>query len=135
MKRVYVDMVADLFHIGHINILKQARQHGDYLIVGIHNDSDVESYKRIPIINEYDRCEIVRNCRLVDKVIENAPLTITKEYIEEHKIDYVFHGDDQNAAYSDQHRIPRELGIMVYGKYTPGVSTSYIIDKIKNENN
>ncbi len=135
MKRVYVDMVADLFHIGHINILKQALQYGDYLIVGIHNDEDVKSYKRMPIINEYDRYEIVRNCKLVDKVIENAPLTVTEEYIKEHKIDYVFHGDDQNAAYSDQHRIPRELGIMVYGKYTPGISTSHIIDKIKNENN
>lgn len=130
MKRVYVDMVADLFHIGHINILKQARSHGDYLIVGIHNDEDVKSYKRIPIINEYDRCEIVRNCRLVDEVIPDAPLVITEKYIKDHKIDFIFHGDDQNAAYSDQHKIPREMGIMVYGKYTPGVSTTDIINKI-----
>ncbi len=131
MSRVYVDMVADLFHIGHINILKQARNHGDYLIVGIHNDKDVESYKRIPIIDENDRYEIVRQCKLVDEVIENAPLVITEEYIKKHKIDYVFHGDDTNIDYSQQHMIPLGLGIMVYGKYTPGISTSSIIDKIK----
>ena len=48
MKRVYVDMVGDLFHIGHINMFKQARELGDYLIVGVHSDKAVESYKRTP---------------------------------------------------------------------------------------
>jgi cytidyltransferase-like protein len=42
MTRVYVDMVADLFHYGHVNFLKQARQFGDYLLVGIHSDKVVE---------------------------------------------------------------------------------------------
>ena len=79
-------MVADLFHIGHINILKQARSYGDYLIVGIHNDEDVKSYKRTPIISGSDRSEIVRNCKLVDEVIDNAPLTISAKYIKDNNI-------------------------------------------------
>ena len=49
MKIIYCDMVADLFHYGHVNFLKRCKQLGDYLIVGIHSDSDVESYKRKPI--------------------------------------------------------------------------------------
>ena len=50
MTRVYVDMVADLFHYGHVNFLKQARQFGDRLLVGIHSDEVVEEYKRSPIM-------------------------------------------------------------------------------------
>ena len=43
-------MVADLFHYGHVNFLKQCSELGDCLIVGIHSDKDVESYKRKPIL-------------------------------------------------------------------------------------
>ena len=49
--RVYVDMVADLFHYGHVNFLRQARKHGDYLLVGVHADETVMSYKRRPIFS------------------------------------------------------------------------------------
>ena len=49
-KKGYIDMVGDLFHVGHLNMFKQARTYGDYLIVGIHSDKTVESYKRKPQI-------------------------------------------------------------------------------------
>ena len=133
MIRVYLDVVGDLFHIGHINIFKQARELGDYLIVGIHSDSSVESYKRKPIISEYDRYEMIRNCRLVDEVIEDAPLVLTKEYIKNNKIDFVVHGDDKNPHFEYQHKAALEMGIMKYLKYTDGISTSEIISKIKEK--
>jgi cytidyltransferase-like protein len=133
MKRVYVDMVGDLFHVGHINMLKQARSYGDCLIVGIHSDKTVESYKRTPILSEKERYEIVRNCKLVDEVITDAPLVITKDYIKENKIDFVIHGDDTNVLFNEQHKIPLEMGIMKYVKYTKGISTSEIIKRIKND--
>tara|TARA_R110000796_G_scaffold80012_1_gene177241 strand:- start:3966 stop:4367 length:402 start_codon:yes stop_codon:yes gene_type:complete len=132
MKRIYADMVGDLFHVGHINMLKQARQFGDYLIVGVHSDKTVESYKRTPIINESDRYELIRNCRLVDEIVENAPIIITRDYINEHDIHLIVHGDDTSEAFNEQHRIPLEMGIMKYVKYTRGVSTSEIITRIKN---
>ena len=50
MVRVYADMVADLFHHGHVLFLQRARSLGDYLIVGIHADDVVMSYKRRPIL-------------------------------------------------------------------------------------
>ena len=130
MKRVYADMVGDLFHLGHINMLKQAREYGDYLIVGIHSDKTVESYKRKPILSENERYEMVKNCKLVDEVITNAPLVITQDYIKENKIDVVIHGDDTNILFSEQHKIPLEMGIMKYVKYTEGISTSEIIKRI-----
>jgi cytidyltransferase-like protein len=131
MTRVYVDMVADLFHIGHVNLFKKAREHGDYLIVGVHADSQASSYKRDPIIPESDRYEMVRLCRLVDEVIEAAPTLITEKFIKDHNIDIVVHGDDIRHEYMEQHKIPTKLGIMRYVPYTKGISTSKIIERIK----
>ena len=132
MIRVYADIVGDLFHVGHINLFKQAKEFGDYLIVGVHSDSSVQSYKRKPIFSEQDRYEIVRNCSIVDEVIEDAPLVLTREYIGDNKIDVVVHGDDKSPHFEVQHKVPLEMGIMKYMKYTDGISTSEIIDRIKN---
>ena len=131
MVRVYADIVGDLFHIGHINLLKQAKEFGDYLIVGVHSDKSVESYKRKPIVSESDRYEIIRNCRLVDEVIEDAPLKLTKKYIDENKIDIVVHGDDKSYHFKEQHKVPLGMGIMKYLKYTNGMSTTELIERIK----
>ena len=51
MTKVYTSGVFDLFHVGHLSVFKKAKQFGDYLIVGVHSDQDVESYKRTPIIS------------------------------------------------------------------------------------
>ena len=134
MTRVYVDVVGDLFHIGHINMFKKARSlfKEPYLIVGVHADKDVASYKRSPIISESDRYEIIRNCKLVDEVIESSPLYITKKFIIENDIHYVVHGDDISEELKRQHKVPSDLGIVRYVPYTSGVSTTEIINKIKN---
>ena len=55
MIKVYVDMCGDLFHYGHVNLLESAKKLGDYLLVGIHSDSTIESYKRKPILNMEER--------------------------------------------------------------------------------
>ena len=114
MIRVYVDMVADLFHSGHVNFLKQAKECGDYLIVGVHSDKDVASYKRKPIIGEKNRCEMIKSCRYVDKVINNAPLMITKEFIDYNEIDdlnvvKVVSSLSGNALYYTREAIPSEF--------------------------
>ena len=132
MTRVYVDMVADLFHYGHANFLKQARQFGDYLLVGIHSEKVVEGYKRPPIMSMQERMDTVSSCRYVDQVIPDAPLTIDQEWITVHNIDLVVHGDD----FSDEmkricYKTPIDLGIFRLVSYTPGVSTSEIIKRIK----
>jgi len=132
MTRVYVDMVGDLFHIGHLNMFKQAKTYGDYLIVGIHSDKTVESYKRKPIIKQEHRYQIISNCKLVDQVIENAPLKVTKDFILNNNIHYVIHGDDLNTKSTEMmYSIPIQLGIMKTISYTKGISTSEIINKIK----
>ena len=131
--RVYTDMVADMFHIGHLNLIKRAKEMGDYLIVGIHSDEDIRNYKRPPIIPEKDRYEIIRSCRYVDKVVEAAPLVMTREFIETNNIDLVVRGNDITPELLIQQAAPNEMGILRYLPRTKNISTTDIIQKIKNE--
>ncbi|MCK5633208.1 adenylyltransferase/cytidyltransferase family protein [bacterium] len=130
-RRVYVDMVGDLFHAGHINFLKQALAHGDYLIVGIHGDEVCSEYKRKPIMTLEERIACVKSCRYVDEVIPHAPLVVSAEYLDKHQIDVVMHGDDFNEeTIKNFYGEPIARGIFKTIPYTKGVSTSEILRRI-----
>ena len=131
MTRVYVDMVADLFHYGHAAFLERARAMGDRLIVGVHSDETVAGYKRTPIMTMEERIACVRACRFVDEVLPDAPLVVTRAWLEEHRIDLVVHGDDFDPATLDHlYGVPIKMGIFRTVAYTPGVSTTDIITRI-----
>jgi cytidyltransferase-like protein len=130
--RVYVDMVADLFHFGHVRFLDQASAFGDQLIVGIHSDATVASYKRTPIMTMEERIASVRGCRYVDQVVPDAPLIITQEWIDRHAIDLVVHGDDFDLAHAERlYGVPMALGIFRTVPYTPRISSTELIRRIK----
>ena len=125
-------MVADLFHYGHVNFLRLARKHGDYLLVGVHADKTVMSYKRRPILSMEERVASVKHCRYVDEVISDAPLTIDRAWIEQHEIDLILHGDDLSRETEESwYRTPIKMGIYRSVAYTPGISTTEIIARIK----
>jgi phosphoenolpyruvate phosphomutase len=129
MKIVYVDMVADLFHFGHVELLRRAKQLGDYLIVGIHNDDTVISYKRKPVCTMKERIACVEACKYVDKVIPNAPLVLTVKYLEDNLIDLIVHGDDLTDQ--DKHMMFGEvLDKLVLVNYTDGISTTSILHRL-----
>lgn len=127
---VYVDMVGDLFHYNHMKLLKNARNFGDYVIVGIHNDADVATYKRIPIMTMTERIEAVYQSGLADKIIPNAPLYPTEQYCHEHGIDLVMHADDFNEEKLNKFygSIRHRLVLVPYGE---GISTSDLIGRIR----
>ncbi len=128
-------MVADLFHYGHVNFLKQARRHGDFLLVGVHADEAVMVYKRRPILSMEERVASVEGCRYVDEVVANAPLEIDREWIEKHNIDLVMHGDDFSSDLERLcYKVPMEMGIYRTVGYTDGISTTEIIARIKAAN-
>ena len=131
MKIIYCDMVADLFHYGHVNFLKQCRELGDYLIVGIHSDKDVESYKRKSILSFEERIKVVKACKYVDKVIK-GPLIITIELLEKYKIDQVVHAHDKtDNSYDNLYKnVPKNKFIRL--DYSKGISTTDIIKRIRN---
>ncbi len=132
MIRVYADPVADLFHYGHMEFLRKARALGDYLLVGIYADDVLESYKRKPILTMEERAASVAACRYVDEVLLHAPLRVDAEWIAKYDIHLVVHGDDfDQEQMEDYYGVPMEMGIFRTVPYTPGISTSEIIRRIK----
>ena len=152
MRIIYTDGIFDLFHRGHIeylkackNIFKDEDENGDgnrdrdaeednvFLIVGIVNDKDASGYKRIPIYNENDRYEIVENIKCVDKIIKDAPLIITEDFLNEHKIDYVIHSfsnANDEGAQNEFFKVPIQMGKFKKIQYYSSISTTDIIKKI-----
>lgn len=130
--RVYASMVADLFHYGHVEFLKYARTLGTHVVVGIIPDDVVTQYKRQPILSQEERIKVIVGCKYVDEVIPNAPLTVTKDFIEQHAIDFVIHGDDfKKQALQTYFADPVAMNIMRITPYTQGISTTQIIERIK----
>tara|TARA_Y100000816_G_C26099600_1_gene582484 strand:- start:1192 stop:1626 length:435 start_codon:yes stop_codon:yes gene_type:complete len=94
----YTTGVFDLFHIGHLNILKKSKEHCDELIVGVNTDELVQEYKfKHPIIPFKDRFEIIKSIKFVDKVI---PVTHRdkKKQFNEINYDTLFVGDDWKGS-------------------------------------
>ncbi len=132
MIRVYSDMVADLFHYGHMEFLKKARALGDYLLVGVDDDATAERNKRKPILTMEERVASVAGCRYVDEVLPNAPWIIDRTWIEKHKIDLVVHGDDYPPEYREEvYKVPIEMRMFRTVPDTGGISTTEIIRRCK----
>lgn len=127
---VYADGVFDLFHPGHLAFLDKARAAGGLdarLIVGVIGDEDA-AWKRTPVMSLAERAAMVRACARADRVIEAPPLVLTGEFLDEHGIGLVVHGDDSEQA--GFFRVPIERGIMRYVQYEKGISTSALIARV-----
>ena len=125
----FTDGVYDMFHVGHLNMIRRAKDYCDYLIVGVHSDEIVEGYKhRKTVINENDRREIVAAIREVDKAVINR--TRDKlELLKLYQFDCIFIGDDWKGTerWNNFEKELNKLGVSVeYLPYTQGVSTTKI---------
>ncbi|KAF8474910.1 hypothetical protein BDZ91DRAFT_638870, partial [Kalaharituber pfeilii] len=132
--RVYADGVFDLFHLGHMRQLEQAKKAfpNTYLLVGIPNDAETHKRKGLTVLNDKERAETLRHCKWVDEVIEDAPWIVTPEFLDKHNIDYVAHDDEpySSAECDDIYRPCKEAGKFLVTQRTEGISTTYIITKI-----
>ena len=133
---VYVDGSFDLFHIGHMRVLQNAREYGDYLIVGVYEDRVVNEQKgkNYPIMNLNERVLGVLSCRYVDEVVMGVPCDVTKELIESLGIDVVVSGKFSDGVAEGQpptgYEVPKEMGI--YREVDSGttLSTDSLIDRV-----
>ena len=92
MKKVYVGMSADVFHHGHVNIIKEARKYGD-VIVGLLNDKAVSDHKRLPYLNWENRKKIIENIKGVTQVFEQSEWDYAPSILK-YKPDFMVHGTD-----------------------------------------
>ena len=125
----YAPGVYDLFHIGHLNILRQARRECDYLIAGVVSDEMAFQAKgRHPVIPLAERLEIVQHIRYVDEaVVETVPDKL--ETWAQHPFDVIFKGDDwRGTAKGDKlERDFAAVGVEVfYFPYTMQTSSTFL---------
>lgn len=125
----YTTGVFDLFHIGHLNILKKAKENCDYLIVGVTTDEEVERVKnKRPIIPYQERAEIVKAIKYVDEVVPEEDTDKLKA-AEAIQFNRIFKGDDWRGT-PKWNRYEEEFGKkdidVVYFEYTKGTSSTHL---------
>lgn len=133
-KLVYVPMVADIVHPGHINIIKKASELGE-VMVGLFSDEAVASYKRVPYMTFEQRKAVVENIKGVSRVVRQE----TRDYapnLEKYKPDYMVHGTDwREGPLADVRQKAIELmavwgGEIVEPEYTAGISSTAMHEKM-----
>ena len=130
----YTTGVFDLFHIGHLNILRNARAMCDKLVVGVTTDELLKEYKnKNPVIPFVERCEILRSLKCVDVVI--AQKTMDKLEVQKKLgFDVMFVGDDwfETPKWKSIQKALGRLGVrVVYFPYTRTTSSTLINDTLK----
>ena len=132
----YTQGTFDMFHIGHLNLLHQASELCDRLIVGVNKDQLVSEYKhKFPVVNENDRAAIISELRCVDKVVLCDTLSKTEAWHQLH-FDAVFIGSDWKG---DNRWRQTEIDLkpfgaeVVYLRHTEGVSSSLLREKETNK--
>jgi glycerol-3-phosphate cytidylyltransferase len=136
MKKGYTAGVFDLFHIGHLNVIKNAKKNCDYLIVAVSTDNLVRKYKnKTPIIPFEERAEIVKSIKYVDEVVPQTDRDKISAY-EKYKFDIMFVGDDWKGDLQFQkvdEYMRKHGGKVEYLPYTKEVSSTIlkvVLDKI-----
>lgn len=132
----YTTGVYDMFHIGHLNILKRAKEQCEHLIVGV--TTDELCYKRkskYPIICETDRMEIVSAIKYVDEVVPQADMDKTKA-VQKYEIDAVFVGSDWKGtpSWAQYEKEFAKFGCkVVYLDHTDGISSTILRERLNKE--
>ncbi len=121
----YTTGVFDMFHVGHLNILKRAKEQCEILIVGVSTDELVKNYKKkIPVIPFEERKEIVESIKYVDRVVPQTSMNKMEAWKQLH-FDAIFHGDDWKGSnlYNEVEAELNKVGCdMVFLPHTDGFS-------------
>lgn len=129
----YTTGVFDMFHVGHLNILKRAKDQCEYLIVGVSTDEIVAAYKgKLPVIPYEERAQIVSAIKYVDRVVPQKTMNKMDAYAQL-QFDVIFHGSDWQGSdmYNAIAEQFKEVGVdVVFLPHTDGVSSSMLREKI-----
>ena len=130
MVSVYASGTWDMFHIGHLNFIKESYKLGDKLVIGVSTDKLVNSYKhKRPIIPYKDRFEIVESCKYIDEVVKQDKL-MDVDILKQYEIDIVTIGSDWKNKYIEGLQWAKDNLEVVFIPYTKGVSSSILRDRL-----
>lgn len=123
----------DMFHIGHLNLLRNARSRCDYLIVGVNSDRLVEEYKgKKAVVPLEERMEIIRELRCVNEVIRIDSLNKEISWKQKH-YNLLFIGDDWkgNPRWEQTEIQMAKHGVkVIYLPYTDGTTSTLLREKL-----
>ena len=129
----YTAGVYDLFHIGHLNLLRNAKKHCDKLIVGVTTDELVQYKGKKPVITLSERMEIVKAIRYVDEVVVQDDLDKVKAWDKYH-YDILFVGSDWQGTdkWNKYEAQLKEKGAkVIYLPYTKTTSSTLLTNVLK----
>ena len=129
MKKVITYGTFDLLHYGHINILKRARELGDYLVVAISSDEFNKLKNKKSYFSYEERKLMVESIRYVDEVIPENTWEQKIEDVKEHNIDVFVMGDDWEGKFD----FLKEYCEVVYLPITEGISTTQIKKELNKQ--
>ena len=127
MKKVITYGTFDLFHVGHLNILKRAKALGDYLIVAVSSDAFNAIKGKKCAIPDYERAAIVGAIKYVDEVILEESWDQKIDDVKNNDIDVFVMGDDWTGKFD----FLKEYCEVVYLPRTPDISTTLLKEKLK----
>ena len=131
-RRIITFGTFDLFHYGHVNVLRRARQLGDWLIVGVSSDElNAKKKGRRPYFTLDERVAIVGDSRFVDEVFVEESLEQKGDYIQEFRADVLVMGDDWQGRFDHF----RSLCEVIYLPRTPEISSTQIITIVRADTN
>ncbi len=131
----YTAGVYDLFHVGHLNLLKRAKEQCDYLIVAVTVDELVSYKNKTAVIPFEDRIQIVEAIKYVDKAVPQVSMDKMAAW-EKYHFDVMFVGDDWKGTdkWNKLEEDFKKKGVdIVYFPYTKKVSSTMLREKIKNK--
>jgi glycerol-3-phosphate cytidylyltransferase len=132
----YTTGVYDMFHIGHLNIIRRAKEQCDFLIVGVTTDElSFTRKQKYPVICEHDRMAIVEAIKFVDKVVPQTDMNKLK-VVKEFGVDAVFVGSDWKGtdAWNKYEKEFAEFGCtVVYLDHTDGISSTILLEKLSKQ--
>lgn len=134
----YTTGVFDLFHVGHVRLLRNAKALCDHLIVGVTSDELVTYKNKRAVISFEERIEIVRACKYVDLAVEQSSMDKLDAFYR-YKFEIMFVGDDwyQTEKWQQIDNTFTKLGVkIIYFPYTQSTSSTKInetLDQLRNE--
>lgn len=130
MKKVITYGTFDLFHIGHLNLLRRAKELGDYLIVAVSSDEfNWKEKGKVCQIRDVDRMEIVKAIRYVDEVILEESWDQKVKDVQKYDVDVFVMGDDWKGKFD----FLKEYCEVVYLPRTEGISSTQLKEELRNK--
>ncbi len=117
----------DVFHVGHLRLLRRAAELGDRLVVGVSADAlNISKKGRAPVFSQDERMEIIAALEMVEEVFVEESLDLKRDYLVQHGADVLAMGDDWEGRFDEF----GDVCEVVYFPRTPSVSTTEVIEHI-----